>query len=142
MSNFPTLKEFHDQLIKDLEKVSILVKNFDFNIFSSHYFINSWIKLEDLDIQPLVKLIDKLHLKDKERDSLAKRSTILFVFNVFTKETRIISVSDFKQLPLGFKKIVFSKGYDFYIPRSVWLKSFSLLNGESLKELESLNSNL
>ena len=131
-----------DNIHNQLSSCSHLIENFDSNIFSSRYFINSWVKTEDLDIRPLWKLIEKLHLKDLERDSQAKRPNVLFIFNVFTKETRIISLADFKAFSLDFKKELFSIGYDIYVPRSVWFKSFCMLNGNSSKELEFLNSYL
>ena len=142
MSSCKAIDIYREQIRKDLSDSSILIKDFDSNIFGSRYFISSWVRSEDLDIHPLVKLIDKLHLKDRERDIHAKRPEYLFVFNVFTKETRIISVTNFKAFSLGFKKELFSLGYDIYVPRSVWFKSFCMLNGNSSKDLEFLNSYL
>ena len=127
------------QIFKDN---TIEVEGFNSSIFSTHYFISSWIKRTDLDNTKLLEKIDHLHNKDIEKDPNAKRVNYILCFETKNKKVFLVSLDDFIKLSEDEKVWLFSNWWDFYIPRSIWFKSFCMLNSESipilLEELKNL----
>ncbi len=117
-------KQFKDNAIK--------IEDFSISIFSSHYFTSSWLKRTDLTSKLLVDKIKYLHTKDLEKDPQAKRVDFILCFDIRNKEVYLIHCADFVKLTEDERVSMFADWWDFYIPRSVWFKSFCMLNSEDI----------
>lgn len=111
---------------------AIKIENFSTSIFGSHYFTSSWLKRTDLTSKSLVDKIKHLHTKDLERDPVAKQINFILCFDIRHNEVYLIHSVDFVKLTEDERVSMFSDWWDFYIPRSVWFKSFCMLNSKDI----------
>ena len=109
---------------------AIKIENFSISIFSSHYFTSSWLKRTDLVSNLLIDKIKYLHTKDLEKDPQAKQVNFILCFDIRNKEVYLIHCEEFMRLTEDERVSMFIDRWDFYIPRSVWFKSFCILNSK------------
>lgn len=111
--------------------------NLDSGIFATIYFIDSLILSNELNLEDFDKKFDKLIEKDKLKDN---EFIIVDHILIRTKDERVfmIPISNFRfYLKDGqyLNKIRDIWKYsDFYIPRSIWWKSFKTLNRDLFKD--------
>jgi len=103
------------------------LENFDSSIFSTHYFKESWLQSQHLDNLEFEQKLEYLFQKDLKKDKDAEKMENLLIFNVYSRETWLMKISDFKSMDDSFKLELFQKFHDFYIPRSLWYRSLKAL---------------
>lgn len=114
----------------------ISVPDFNSGAYATNFFKHSWVLSSELDDVKFLDKLETLHLKDKERDPNAFNMKWLIVYEVRKKETFLISIKNFLELTHEQRIHYFSTEYDFYIPRSIWFRSFALLKLEELPFLK------
>lgn len=119
----------------------IPIPNFNSSVYYTRFFIDSWIKSDELDNLNFNKKLEELYQKDLERDSGAKKMKYLLVFDVFKKESYLLEIEIFEMFSTEVKKILF-KQYDFYIPRSIWFLAFAMLNESNIPVLQDYTDRL
>lgn len=115
----------HDASVKGFEVIQL--ENFDSSIFSTHYFKESWLQSQHLNNSEFELKLEYLFQKDLKKDKDAEKMENLLLFNVRSRETWIMGISDFKLMDDDLKLELFRKSYDFYIPRSLWFRSLKAL---------------
>lgn len=128
------MKQFSDNAIR--------INNFSSSIFSSHYFTSSWLKRTELEDTKLLEKIKYLHFKDGERDVHAKQVNFILCFDIKNKDVYLIHLDDFLKLSEEDRVLMFTRWWDFYIPRSVWFKSFCMLNSKDIPILANELNNI
>lgn len=117
------------------------IPNFNSSVYSTHFFVDSWIRSSELDNFNFNKKLEELYQKDLERDSGAKKMKYLLVFDVFKKKSYLLDIKLFEDFSLEVKKVLF-KQYDFYIPRSIWFLAFAMLNESNIPILQDYTDRL
>lgn len=114
-----------DHLIERLNPVNI--DDFDPSIFATKYFRESWLTTTHLIEEEFIKQKEYMHQKDKLKDSDADEIHSLLLFNTRLRTTKLIKIVDFLKLSQEERVLIFKDWYDFYLPRSLWFKSFTAL---------------
>ncbi len=122
MSHIPFNTE---HLIEKLNPVNI--DDFDPSIFATKYFRESWLTTTHLIEEEFIKQKDYMHQKDKLKDADADEIHSLLLFNTKLRTTKLIKIVDFLKLSQEERVLIFKDWYDFYLPRSLWFKSFTAL---------------
>lgn len=139
--NFKEFKEFNN-----LPDVNIIPCKLQSSILQSHYFISSWVKHSELNLEKFDLKIKHLIDKDKERDNNWIPVTHIICFDTLTKHICLVDIGLFRAVLKKYKydsynvlKKTFGIYIDFFIPRSIWWKSFIAL--ECDLNLNSRNKN-
>lgn len=125
---FKIYNNLPDVTIKNCEK-------FHTGILASHYFTKSWIKHSELNLIDFDNKLSLLMEKDKLKDSNWSPVTHIICFNTLSKEVYLVEIRLFRSLleyygkeSFSILKRTFGRGIDFFLPRSVWWKSFITLD--------------
>lgn len=123
MENIETKKT--EDLILKLNPLAI--DDFDPSIFATKYFRESWLTTTHLIEEEFIKQKNYMHQKDKLKDDNADEIHSLLLFNTRDRSTKLIKIEDFLSLSMEERLHIFKDWYDFYLPRSLWFKSFTSL---------------
>ena len=105
----------------------MVIDDFDPSIFATKYFRESWLTTTHLIDEEFQKQKDYMHNKDKLKDDSAQEIDYLLLFNTRDRSTRLIKIVEFLKLTLDERLLIFKDWQDFYLPRSLWFKSFTAL---------------
>lgn len=119
------IKSTTQSLVAGLNPIAI--DDFDPSIFATKYFRESWLTTTHLIAEEFNKQKDYMHNKDKLKDEEAEEIHSLLLFNTKDRSTVLIKIADFLNLTLDERLQIFKDWYDFYLPRSLWFKSFTAL---------------
>lgn len=101
--------------------------NLEKDIFKSKFFLNSWIPGSHLEKDKLLKFIENLYYKDLEQDPLAKKMEFILIHNLKNKNIYILEIDKFLSLDEPERLKWYANFTDFYLPRTIWYRSFCLL---------------
>lgn len=117
----------------ELDKALVPLADFDSKQTDSIHFKDSWVRISNLEsIEAFREFTHRKKLKDQEKDPYANDNEIdhLIVISKDPNKSFLIRFDDVERL---IQKKEMTKGfntYDFFVPRSIWWRSFLLLTGE------------
>lgn len=97
------------------------------SVFNTSFFKNSWISSSNLNNKKLEQLIENIHRKDLDQDKNANKPKFILLHHIKNKEIYLIEIEKFLILNDETKLNWYNNFIDFYIPRSIWFRSFCLL---------------
>ena len=114
-----------------MNKIELLKSSFltdlEENIFTSNFFLNTWVGGSNLEENKINLLVNNLYLKDLEQDSEAFKMKYLLAHDILNKKIYLIEIEEFLKFTDIQRLEWYSDFMDFYIPRTIWYKAFCLL---------------
>ena len=114
-----------------MNKIELLKSSFltdlEENIFTSNFFLNTWVGGSNLEENKINLLVNKLYLKDLEQDPEAFKMKYLLVHDILNKKIYLIEIEEFLKFTNTQRLEWYWDFMDFYIPRTIWYKAFCLL---------------
>ena len=114
-----------------MNKIELLKSSFltdlEENIFTSNFFLNTWVGGSNLEENKINLLVNKLYLKDLEQDPEAFKMKYLLAHDILNKKIYLIEIEEFLKFTNTQRLEWYWDFMDFYIPRTIWYKAFCLL---------------
>ena len=111
---------------------STRIKDFDGRQVMSVHFRDSWVSVECLDNHlKFDEFVTRKAKKDSEKDPFASENKVdhLIIITRDPEVSYLLSHTDARELIKNGNLKKYFSDYDFYLPRSLWWRSFLLLNG-------------
>lgn len=99
----------------------------DSSIFQSHFFKNTWVGASSLEYDKFIILLKELLKKDLDQDKSAKMMDAILIHDIKKNEIYLMKIDKFLELSKEERIHLYNNFVDFFIPRTIWYKSFCLL---------------
>jgi hypothetical protein len=100
------------------------------SVFQSHFFKNTWVGASSLEYNKFITLLKELLKKDLDQDKSAQMMDAVLIHNIKKNKIYLLKIDKFLELSEDERVYLYKNFVDFYIPRTIWYKSFCLLEKE------------
>lgn len=109
------------------------------NLFETKFFLNTWVGGSNLIKDKLEEFLNNMYLKDLEQDQQAFKMKYLLIHDILNKKIYLMEIEEFLKLTDDQRLKWYWNFTDFYIPRTIWYKSFCLLQKDLPLKFKNFN---